>query len=88
MIDKLYLDKTLAEISEETEPHYTGGYSVFVLYDENDPTGREIDLSYSVKAILKHYPEISNYIVKRTNDFYGIRVLRVIRPKGDENDNV
>ncbi len=76
-MDELYLGKTLAVIAEETEPDHYGGYSVFLLYNENDLTGREISVSYSVKAILKEHPEISGFVVKRTNDYYGTRVLRV-----------
>ena len=84
-MDKLYLGKTLDVIAEETEPDYYGGYSVFILYDENDPNGREVAMSYSVQAILKEHPELSDFVVKKTNDFYGTRVLRVLKTRENED---
>ena len=76
------IGKTLAEIAAETTADFRGGYSVFVLQDEIDTTGKEIDTSYSVKAILKNHPEIANHKVKLENDFYGTTALRVMRECG------
>lgn len=76
------IGKTLAEIAEETEADFRGGYSVFVLENEKDNVGKEIDMLYSVKAILKNHPEIANYKVKYENDFFGTTVLRV--EKGED----
>lgn len=73
------IGKTLAEIANETTADFRGGYSIFELQDEADTTGKEIDTSYSVKAILKDHPKIANYKVKYENDFYGTTVLRVIK---------
>ena len=71
------IGKTLSEIAKETPISFRGGYSVFLLQDETDTTGKEIDISYSIMAILKKHPEIANYKVKFENDFYGTMVLRV-----------
>ena len=73
------IGKTLAEIAKETTADFRGGYSVFVLQDETDTTGKQIDMSYSVRAILEEHPEIANYKVKFENDFYGTTVLRVTK---------
>ena len=73
------IGKTLSEIAKETPISFSGGYSVFLLQDETDTTGKKIDISYSVMAILEKHPEIANYKVKFENDFYGMTVLRVIK---------
>ena len=73
------IGKTLSEIAKETPISFSGGYSVFLLQDETDTTGKKIDISYSVMAILEKHPEIANYKVKFENDFYGMTVLRVTR---------
>ena len=73
------IGKTLAQIANETKADFGGGYSVFVLQDETDTIGKEIDMSYSVRAILKDHPEIANYKVKLENGFYGTTVLRVVK---------
>ena len=78
------IGKTLAEIAKETTASFRGGYSVFVLQDETDITGNEIDMSYSVRAILENHPEIANYKVKFENDFCGITVLRAIKECDEE----
>lgn len=79
MINYNCIGKTLSEIAKETPISFSGGYSVFLLQDETDTTGKEIDMSYSVMAILKKHPEIANYKVKLENDFYGMTVLRVTK---------
>ena len=73
------IGKTLSEIAKETPISFSGGYSVFLLQDATDTTGKEIDISYSVMAILGKHPEIANYKVKFENDFYGMTVLRVTK---------
>lgn len=72
-----YIEKSLVEVAKETDADFFGGYSVFVLQNENDKTGKHIDTSYSVRAILREHPEIANYRVKYENDFFGTTVLRV-----------
>lgn len=79
MINYNCIGKILSEIAKETPISFSGGYSVFLLQDETDTTGKEIDMSYSVRAILEKHPEIANYKVKFENDFYGMTVLRVIK---------
>lgn len=74
-----YIGKTLAEVAAETVLDLINGYSVFLLYNEDDLTGREVETSYSVKAILKNHPELSECVVKRANDFYGTWVFRVLK---------
>ena len=79
MINYNCIGKTLSEIAKETSISFRNGYSVFLLQDETDTTGKEIDMSYSVRAILEKHPEIANYKVKFENDFYGMTVLRVTK---------
>ena len=50
-----------------------------ILQDEEDATGKLLDTSYSIKAIVEEHPEIANYKVKFENDFFGELVLRVIK---------
>lgn len=83
------IGKTLAEVAKETKPDHYNGYSVFVLENPKDTTGgKEIATAYSVKAILEKHPEYSDYIVKKTNDFCGTTVLRVMKKqnKGAKNN--
>lgn len=76
------IGKTLAEVAKETKPDHYNGYSVFVLGNPKDtPCGKEIATSYSVQAILDKYPEYSEYVVKKTNDYYGTTVLRVMKKR-------
>lgn len=75
--DMIYIGKPLVEVAKETDPDFRGGYSVYVLQNENDDTGKHIDTSWSVRAILRKHPEISDYKVKFENDFFGTTVLRV-----------
>lgn len=77
------IGKTLAEIHKDCGPNI-GGYSVFVLQDENDRTGIPLDEDLSIGAILRKHPEYAKYKVKYENDFYGTAVLRV--EKGGERD--
>lgn len=79
MINYNCIGKTLSEIAKETSISFRNGYSVFLLQDKTDTTGKEIDMSYSVRAILEKHPEIANYKVKFENDFYGMTVLRVTK---------
>lgn len=79
----MFVGKTLAEVAEEASLSLSG-YRVMILKDEEDDTGERFDELYSIKAysikvIIKHYPEIANYRVKFENDFFGELVLRVIK---------
>ena len=76
---EMYIGKTLADVAAETTLDIFCGYSVFLLYSEDDLTGREIETSYSVKAILNNHPELSECVVRRANDFYGTWVFRVLK---------
>lgn len=74
------IGKTLAEVAKETKPDHYNGYSVFELVDQKDiKYGKHVASSYSVQAILDKYPEYSDYVVKKTNGYYGTTVLRVMR---------
>ena len=70
------IGKTLAEIHKDCGSNM-GGYSVFVLQDENDKTGKQLDEDFSIGLILRKHPQYANYKVKYGNDFYGTKVLRV-----------
>lgn len=74
----MFVGKTLAEVAEEASLSLSG-YCVMILRDKEDQTGEYLDESYSIKTIIKHYPEIANYRVKFENDFFGELVLRVIK---------
>lgn len=74
----MFIGKTLAEVAERTRPTLSG-YSIMILQDEEDTTGKLLDTSYSIKAIVEEHPEIANYKVKFENDFFGELVLRVIK---------
>lgn len=75
----MFVGMTLAEVAQEAPPLFNGGYSVFVLQNENDTTGKRVDDSYSVRAILKSHPHLADYKVKLENNFYHTTVLRVIK---------
>lgn len=74
----MFIGKTLAEVAKGTRPTLSG-YSIMILQDEKDTTGKLLDTSYSIKAIVEEHPEIANYKVKFENDFFGELVLRVIK---------
>ena len=76
------IGKTLAEIHKDYGSNM-GGYSVFVLQDENDKTGKQLDEDFSIGLILRKHPQYANYKVKYGNDFYGTTVLRVERGCAD-----
>ena len=71
-----HIGKTLAEIHKDCGSNI-GGYSVYVLQDEDDTLGKPLYGEYSIELILKKHPQYANYKVKYENDFYGITVLRV-----------
>lgn len=75
---KSYEGKTLKSLAKELAADFYNGYSVFVLQDENDNTGVNVDESFSLGDILKKHPELSDMVVKTVNDFYGLTVFRVI----------
>lgn len=72
------IGKTLAEINKDCGANF-GGYSVFVLQDEDDKIGKPLDEDFSIGLILRKYPEYSSCKVKYENDFYGTTVLRVVK---------
>ena len=72
------IGKTLAEVHKDCGGNF-GGYSIFILQNENDKTGKPLDEDFSIGMILKKYPEYADYVVKYENDFYGTTVLRAIK---------
>jgi len=77
--------KTLHEIAMETEPDHRNGYSVFLLKNKDDPYGKELQLSYSVKAILREHPDVAQWRVHKYNDFLGCAVFRCLPPEENES---
>lgn len=75
------IGKTLAEIHKECGAR-GHGYAVFVLEDNKDTIGKQLDEDFSVGLILRKHPQYANYKVKYENDYYGTTVLRV--EKGGE----
>lgn len=75
--------RTLAEIAETTGRRY-GGYSVFSLRGNDDPLGYEVGLEFSVAEIIRKHPEVADRVVKYTNDYMGMIVLRVAPPEGGQ----
>lgn len=70
------IGKTLAEVHKDCGVNY-GGYSVYVLQDENDTTGILLDDDISIGLILRKHPEYADKKVKCENDFFGMTVLRI-----------
>ncbi len=77
------IGKTLAEVHKDCGFNIFG-YSVFVLQDENDTTGKLLGEDISIGLILRKHPQYANYKVKYENDYFGTTVLRV--EKGNENN--
>ena len=73
------IGKTLYEVYKECGFNLNG-YTVFILEDENDKTGKEIGTDFSIGLILRESPEYAEYVVKYENDFFGTTVLRAIKP--------
>ena len=75
------IGKTLAEIHKDCGWNM-GGYSVFVLQDASDTTGKQLGEDFSIGLILRKHPQYANCKVKYENGFFGTIVLRV--EKGGE----
>ena len=73
------IGKTLLEVSKDCGVSFKG-YSVFVLQDDKDTTGKPLDEDISIGLILRNHPEYKDYVVKYENDFFGTTVLRVFKP--------
>lgn len=75
---------TLEEVAERTGPHLHG-YAVFLLPVErpDDMLGDPVAESVSVAEFLKIHPQASGWVVKYTNDYYGMIVLRAVNPAED-----
>lgn len=74
----MFIGKTLKEVAEETG-FALGGYSIMILQDEEDTTGKLLDTSHSIKAVVEEHPEIVDYKVKFENEYFGELVLRVLK---------
>ena len=79
------IGKSLSEIHKDCGVNMKG-YAVFVLQDENEKNGIELEESISLRDILKNYPEYADCKVKYENDFFGMTVLRVEKPYMYEKD--
>lgn len=77
----MFIGKTLKEVAEEAG-FALGGYSIMILQDEEDTTGKLLDTSPSIKAVVEEHPEIVDYKVKFENEYFGELVLRVIKEQG------
>ena len=71
--------RTLAEIAAEYRPR-PDGYAVFQIWDVTDPLGDEVGIGISVADIIRDHPEVADWVVKYTNDYMGMIVLRVADP--------
>lgn len=71
-----FIGKTLAEIQKYCGWHRKG-YSVFVLQDENDKLGKQLDEDFTISLILQKHPEYANSKIKYTSNYFGTVVLRV-----------
>lgn len=72
------IGKTLEEVHKDCGASMSG-YAVFVLENENDNVGKQLDEDISIGLILRKHPEYTHYRVKYTNDFFGETVLRVLK---------
>ena len=70
------IGKTLLEVHKDCGSNLNG-YSVFVLQDDNDTTGKYLDEDILIGLILRKHPDYKDYVVKYENDFFGMTVLRV-----------
>lgn len=70
---------TLAEIAKTTGVR-RDGYAVFEIWREDDPLGDEVGQGFSVADIIRAHPEAAGWVVKYTNDYLGMVVLRAARP--------
>lgn len=70
------IGKTLAEIHNDCGGNLNG-YAVFVLQDDDDTIGIELDECISLGEIMKKHTGIADCKVKYENDFFGMTVLRV-----------
>ena len=73
------IGKTLCAVHKDCGSN-PSGYTIFILEDENDKTGKEIGTDFSIGIILSKFPKYAEYVVKYENNFFGITVLRAIRP--------
>lgn len=78
-----FIGKTLAEIHKDCGCNM-GGYSVFVLQDENDTIGKQLDEEFSIGLILRKHPQYANCKIKYENNYYGTTVLRVEKDSGEK----
>ena len=79
------IGKTLYEVYKDCGFN-RNGYTIFILDDENDKTGKEIGTDFSIGLILRESPEYAEYVVKYENDFFGTAVLRAIKPELVKNN--
>lgn len=74
-----YHGRTLAEIAETTNRR-RAGWGVFAILADDDPLGHMVGEDFTVKEIIQRHPEMANWVVKYTNDYMGMIVLRATRP--------
>lgn len=74
-----YEGRTLAEVAEITGRR-AGGWAVFELLNDDDPLGYEVGEDFSVADIIRQHPGCKNWVVKYTNDYLGMIVLRAGPP--------
>lgn len=71
-------DMTLAEVAEATDRRQDG-WAVF-LTEPDDYLGNLVGEDFSVADIIRQHPEIKNWVVKYTNNYMGMIVLRAAPP--------
>lgn len=79
-----YVGKTLVDLAKVTGSNYKG-WAVFLLRDEKDDTGARMGEAFTLREILRRHPELTDCVVKYSNDYFGQNVLRVIDPRQAEN---
>lgn len=80
MNPNFYIGKTIGDLARCTGlNHY--GYSVFVLRNDADDTGRRAGEDYTLRNLVQRFPHLRNYVVKIAYDYYGQYILRVYKPE-------
>ena len=77
-----YHGRTLREIAETTNRRRSG-WAVYALCGDDDVLGDAVGEGFYVEDIIQQHPEVANWVVKYTNDYMGMIVLRAAKPSED-----
>ena len=80
-MDNVYVSQTLKTLCDVIQPGFEG-LSIFIVNGkENYGYGTEVACHiHSLRGFLSRHPELSEAVVVKDNDYFGMRVLRVTVP--------